>query len=198
MIPFPVYKEPKVHFTDDLSFLKDIKEETAFDLEATGLKPHAVGHRIVCCAVAVSVDECYVFRIPKSRKEREPFIEYLADDSIKKIAHNMKYEIAWCKEKLGVDVQGLVHDTMIMAHILDNREGITSLAFQTYIHFGIVDFKDETQPYLSADKKNANSINRIMELMELPGGSAKLMGRCADDAVFELRLKKLQDKIINT
>ena len=191
---FPIYKEPTVHITDDLSFLKEIKGEAAFDYEATGLKPHSAGHRIVCCAVAVSEDECYVFLMPKSRKERQPFVDFLEDESIKKIAQNMKYEHAWSKEKLGVEVKGWIYDTMIMAHILDNRPGITNLAFQTYVNFGIVDFKDETQPYLEAgNKKNANSINNIMELMSLPGGSAKLMGRCADDAIFEMRLYKKQE-----
>jgi len=198
MISFPIYKEPTVHYTDDLSFLKDIKGEVAFDFETTGLKPHGVGHRIVCCAVAISEDECYVFLMPKSRKEREPLVEFLENPNIGKIAANMKFEIAWSKEKLEVDVQGWAHDTMIMAHILDNREGITNLAFQVYVNFGVIDFKDETQPYLEADKKNANSINRIMELMALPGGSAKLMGRCADDAIFEYRLKKLQESELLT
>jgi len=189
----PVVKEPVIHFTDDLSFFNNIKNGiTAFDLETTGLKPHAIGHRIICCAVAVSADECYVFRIPQSRKERQPFIDYLENDNIKKIAHNIRFELEWCKVKLGVDVKGWEQDTMVMAHILDNRTGITSLAFQTYVNFGVIDYKDETQPYLEADKKNANSINRIMEFMEVPGGSAKLLGRCADDAIFEYRLYEKQ------
>lgn len=192
--PFPVYKEPIIHITDNFAFLDKIKSEIAFDFETTGIKPHAVGHRIVCCSVAISEDEVYVFMMPKTPKERKPFTDMLQDESIKKIAQNMKFEHVWSQVRLGVEVKGWLHDTMLMTHILDNREGITNLAFQTFVNFGIVDFKDETQLYLEADKKNANSINRIFELIAKPGGTEKILHRCALDSIFEYRLYKLQEQ----
>ena len=196
--PFPVYKEPVIHFTDDLSFLKKIgqplsfQNEVVIDFETTGLKPHGAGHRIICCSVAVSEDEVYVFLMPKTPEKRKPLIEFLGSD-IPKIAANIKFESAWSEVRLGVEVKNWIWDTMIMSHILDNREGITSLAFQTYVNFGIINYKDETSPYLEAeDKKNGNAINKIFELLAESGGSAKLMGRCAMDSIFEFRLYKKQ------
>jgi uracil-DNA glycosylase family 4 len=191
--PFPVYKEPIIHITDNFSFLDKIKNEIAFDFETTGLKCQGAGHRIVCCSVAISEDEVYVFMMPKTPKERKPFIDMLQDESIKKIAQNMKFEFVWSQVRLGVEVKGWIWDTMLLSHILDNREGITNLAFQTYVNFGIIDFKDDTQKFLEADKKNANSLNTIFELLKIPGGTEKILHRCALDSIFEYRLKKKQE-----
>ena len=193
VFPFPIYKEPTIHITDDLSFFKDIKNEVVFDIETTGLKAQGVGHRIVCCSVAVSEDEVYVFLMPKTPKGREPFVNFLKNPEISKIAHMAKYEHSWCQVRLGVEVQGWAWDTILMAHILDSREGITNLAFQTYVNFGIVDFKDDTQKYLEAEKKNGNAINKVFELLETLSGTEKLLRRCALDSIFEYRLYKRQE-----
>lgn len=191
-VPFPVYKEPVIHITDNLSFLKDLPNEIVFDYETTSLKPHAEGQRIVCCSIAVNEDEVYVFMMPKSPKERKPWVNILADKRIGKIAQNMKFEHSWSLVRLGVEVQNWIWDTMITAHILDNREGITNLAFQTYVNFGIIDYKDETDIYLQADKKNGNATNRIIELIANPGGKEMLLKRCALDSIYEMRLYKKQ------
>jgi uracil-DNA glycosylase family 4 len=197
--PFPVYKEPVIHFTEDLSFLKNIGKplsftnEAVFDYETTGLKPQAAGHRIVCCSVAVSEDKCYVFMMPKSPKERQPFIDFLEDEKIPKVAHNIKFETEWSQVRLKAEVKNWIWDTMLMAHVLDNREGITSLAFQVYVNFGKIDYKDETAPFLEGDKKNGNAFNNILELIKTIEGVNKLMTRCALDSVYEYRLRKKQE-----
>ena len=193
MKEFPIYKEPTIHITDDLTFLEYLPNEIAFDFETTGLKPNGEGHRIVCCSVAVSEDEVYVFLMPKTPKEREPWIKVLKNPEIKKIAQNCKFEFSWSQVRLDVEVQGFVHDTMLMSHILDNRQGITSLAFQVYVNFGNITFKDDTQEYLEADKKDGNAKNRILELLEIPGGTEKLLRRNALDSIFEFRLYKKQE-----
>jgi uracil-DNA glycosylase len=195
--PLPVYKEPVIHITDDLSFLKDLPNEITFDYETNSLKPHSVGCRIVCCSVAISEDEVYVFMMPESRKEREPWVNVLKNPEILKIAHSIKFEHAWSQVRLGVKVHGWIWDTMLMSHVLDNREGITNLAFQTYVNFGVVDFKDDTQSFLEADNKNGNAKNAIFELLKKSGGKEMLMRRCALDSIFEFRLKKEQEMILN-
>jgi uracil-DNA glycosylase family 4 len=191
--PFPKWKEPKIDFIEDLSPLYDIKGEVAVDYETTGIKPHAPGHRIICCGVADSADHAYVFPLPASRVDRQPLTDLLHNQNIGKIAQNMKYEHAWSLVKLRVEVRNWIWDTMIMAHILDNRPGVTSLKFQAYVQFGIVDYASAITPYLrSKDSSNGNSINRIFELLSKPGGMQMLLKYVGYDAIMEYRLAKQQ------
>jgi hypothetical protein len=192
--PFLKHVEPRVDIIEDLYMLNNITNvEVAFDYETTGIKPHGEGHRIVCCAVAPSENHAYVFMMPKTREERKPFINLLLEKRIGKIAQNMKFEHAWSLVRLKTEVQNWVWDTMLASHILDNRPGITSLQFQVYVQFGVIDYKDETEPYLKAvDNNSANSMNRIMDLVNKPGGKEMLMKRCALDAVYEFRLAEMQ------
>ena len=196
--PFLTHVEPRIDIIEDLYILNNITNlEIAFDYETTGLKPHAKGHRIVCCAVAPSETHAYVFMMPDTKIERLPFTDLLSNPKIGKIAHNMKYEHAWSLVRLKTEVQNWVWDTMLASHILDNRVGITSLQFQVYVQFGIIDYKDETSPYLKAVKSDsANDINRIMTLVNKPGGKEMLMKRCALDAVYEYRLAQKQREFL--
>jgi len=191
--PFLKHVEPRIDIIEDLYMLANITNpEIAFDYETTGLKPHAEGHRIICCAVAPSESHAYVFMMPKTRAERKPFIDLLVNPKIGKIAQNMKYEHAWSLVRLKTEVQNWVWDTMLASHILDSRAGITSLQFQVYVQFGVIDYKDETEPYLKSYGDSANDINRIQALISKPGGKEILMKRCALDAVYEFRLAQKQ------
>lgn len=192
--PFLVYKEPVIEVIEDLSVLDKIKEVIAFDYETTGLKPHAPGHKIVSCAIATDENHAYVFMMPASKRERLPLVALLEDPHLAKMAANIKFEHAWSFVRLmGTEVQNWVWDTMIDSHILDNRQGITGLKFQTYVNFGVVDYSSEITPYLqTVDNTNANSINRIMELVALPGGREKLLKYNGYDAINEYRLAMKQ------
>jgi uracil-DNA glycosylase family 4 len=203
----PIYKEPTIDVITDLHDLeywpignvkaRILPKEIAFDYETTGLKPHADGHRIVCVSIADGEDHVYVFMMPQSRNERKPFIDILLNPEIGKIAQNIKYENNWTQVRLKTEVQGWIWDTMQATHILDNRSGITSLKFQVFVIFGIVDYDSEIAPYLkSNDEDNANAINNIMKLIEMPGGKEKLMKYCALDSIFEFRLSKIQRQLM--
>ena len=189
--PFPKYKEPKIDIIEDLSILDTIKDKFAFDYETTGLKPHAEGHRIVCCAVADRENHAYVFMMPKTKRELEPLVNLLQNKKIGKIAQNMKFEHTWSKVRLRTQVENWLWDTMLATHVIDNRPGVTGLKFQTYVQFGVIDYSSEVEPYLKTNE-SSNAINKIMELVEIPHGKEKLMKYCALDAVFELRLANLQ------
>jgi len=191
----PKYKQPGIEILDDLYALTRIKtDHIAFDYETTGLKPHAKGHRIICASVATTEDHCYVFIMPKSRSARQPFVDLLANPEIGKMAHNMKYEEQWSKVRLRQPVQNWIWDSMQAAHILDNRPGITSLKFQVYAQFGIINYDSEIAPYLKSGSKDGNAKNRIMELIQLPENKEKLLQYCALDAIFTYRLSTLQRK----
>jgi uracil-DNA glycosylase family 4 len=198
---FPVYEEPEIiYLKDDLSALDDIKSgKIAFDYETTGLKPHAKGHRIVCASVAVNKNKVYTFMIPKKRKQVKPFIDLLQRGAVKKIAQNMKFEDTWTNVRLKTEVNNWLWDTMIATHIIDNRKGVTSLKFQSYVQFGIIDYDSEIAPYLKTPGEHANEINRVQELIETKAGQKALLKYCAYDSVYELRLANLQRKhIANT
>lgn len=204
--PFPVFKEPKIHIITDLSVLRDkamyknqlmVSPYAAFDYETTGLKPHDKQHRIVCASVAPNANNVYVFMMPETKRELKPFIEFLQDDAIRKIAQNMKYEHAWTYNKLGVEITSWSWDTMLATHCLDNRPMVTGLKFQTYVQFGVADYSSEIEPYFkSLEEKNANSINQIDKLLALPDGKEKLLTYCGYDSIFEYRLAMLQMPLI--
>lgn len=196
--PFPKHLMPQIDIIEDLSVLRKkslgggsplAERVIAFDYETTGIKPHQVGHRIICCSVADSENHAYVFFMPKSKKERQPFIDLLTNPEVGKIAQNMKFEQTWTKVRLNTDVQNWRWDTMLATHIFDNRPGITSLKFQVYVQFGIVDYSSELDPYLRpTDSSSANSLNKIIELIEKPKGREQLLKYCALDGIYEYRL----------
>ena len=62
--------------------------------------------------------------------------------------------------RLRQPVRGWYWDSMIAAHILNNQAGVSGLKFQTYVHFGVIDYSSEISPYLKSDDKSANGINK--------------------------------------
>ena len=194
----PVYVEPQIEIVDDLRCLDNISSDlVAFDYETTGLKPHREGHKIICASVADTADHVFAFLMPQERKQQLPFIRLLKNQNIGKMAHNMKFEHAWSLVRLGVQVQNWAWDSMQAAHILDNRQGITGLKFQTYVNFGIVDYASEISPYLRAkNDDSANEINEIHKLLETPEKINKLLTYCALDSAYEFRLAQIQRELI--
>lgn len=192
--PIKPIPEPEIEILNDLRTLKKFKiQEFAFDYETTGLKPHAPGHRIICASMSFNKDQGFMFMMPKTRRERQPFVDLLIDPKIRKIAHNMKFEHTWSKVRLNAEVQGWWWDTMLASHVFDNRPGITSLKFQTYVYFGVVDYASEVSSYLEAsDNKNGNALNKIEELLKKPGGKEKLLRYCALDSIYEYKLANEQ------
>jgi len=195
---FPVLKVPTIHYLEDLSVLRDVKaSQMTFDYETTGLKPHALGHRILCASVAFNKEEVYVFEIPKKRVDLQPFLDLLTNWNIGKMAHNMKFEDTWTKIRLRVDVGGWDWDSMLAAHIMDNRTGVTGLKFQTYVNFGVVDYASEVGPWLKSKDKGGNAINRLQEYMESSSSKRKVLTYCALDSHYQFLLAMKQIKLID-
>jgi uracil-DNA glycosylase family 4 len=201
-IPFPKNKKPEITVLTDLTDLTTIGEHMsimAFDYETTGLKPHAPGHRIICAAIAPSPDRAYTFMMPDTKRKRKPFTDLLTNPFITKMAQNMKYEDTWSIVRLRVEVKNWGWDSMQAAHVLDNRQGSTSLKFQVYVHFGVIDYASEVAPYLKATaakekEHGGNAINRIQELLNQPDGEKKVLMYCGWDAIWEYRLAMKQIK----
>lgn len=198
--PFPDFPDEKnqVEIIDSPMLLDPFTDLVAIDYETTGLKSHAPGHRIVCASVAYNEEHVQVFMMPNKRSERQRFIDLLKAKDIGKMAHNIKFEEAWSVNRLKQSVINWQWDSMLAAHILDNRPGVTGLKFQAYVNFGIVNYDSSISSYLkSKDSKNGNGINRIMELVNKPGGKEELMLYCGLDSLLEYKLAMKQMKKIN-
>ncbi len=190
-------KKADIEFISDLSILKKIKSDmVAVDYETTGIKPHAMGHRIICASVADTPDHCYAFMMPAKKRERIWFLNLMWDERIKKMAHNLKYENAWTEKRLRQPVRGWYWDSMLAAHILDNRPNITGLKFQTYINFGVADYSSDISPYLKSEDKGANALNNIYKLLETFGGREKLLTYCGRDTIYQYRLALKQMELM--
>lgn len=186
---FPLRKENDI--VRLLSAIKKVASSSrkpyscAVDYETTGLKPHREGHSIYSCAIAISTTQSYAFPVI-SPKVISALRDFWEDENISKVAANMKYEDVWTRQILGITPKHWGWDTMIAAHVLDNRVGVTSLKFQTYIQFGIPDYDSHISHYLeSAEGSNGKNRIHLIPLKDVFLYNAL-------DSLFELRLAKLQ------
>ena len=90
-------------------------------------------------------------------------------------------------EKLEFEITRLRWDSMLAAHVIDNRNGVTGLKFQTYVNFGVVDYDSAISSYLEGVTKSANSLNKVDQLIER-FGPEMLMTYCGLDTIYGLKL----------
>jgi DNA polymerase-1 len=203
--PFPKFDDESklIKIMDGLSWLETIPNDSiiAIDYETTGLKPWANGHRIVAVAIAVSPDQAFASLIAPITAEncsdsgyQKLLCNVLTNPNIRKIAHNLKYEERWSRTILGCEVKGWMWDTMLAAHILDNRPGIVGLKFQSYVNFGIADYDESVALFLQSDSKNSNSKNRVEQLLSSPERIRDLLTYCGMDALLTYRLFQIQKR----
>lgn len=197
--PFPSFPQPDIRIITDLSPLSEYKDgcEVAIDYETTGLKSHGKGHRIVCASVAVNESVVYAFMMPPTRVERRPFLNLLTDHTVGKMAHNMKFEHAWSLNKLKIEIKNWQWDSMLAAHLIDNRSGTTNLKFQTYVNFGMIIKDQDVSNFIYSKSKDGNGFNKIFDLLEEPDGEEKLLRHVALDSHYEYQLAKKQMEILD-
>lgn len=204
-VPFPDYSdaEKRVRLPNEdevesiLARILKSKTSFSFDYETTGRKPHAEGHQIVCVSLCFSEEEAYAFPLPKERsRSMKLWKRVLSDSRIPKEAFNMKFEHTWTEILLKTEIKGWSWDAMLASHILDNRPGICSLKFQTYVNFGVAGYDEEVEPYLKSTSKDGNALNRIKELWEDSEGRKKLMIYCGMDSLFTYKLGKIQKSFL--
>lgn len=119
----------------DLSRSKAI----AFDLETIGLDPQHPRANIICISLCGEPGRSYVvlWDHPENRLPKEEIKEALdslfAQDK-KWIAHNGKFDCLWLNH-FGFQVPNQTHDTIIMAHLLDENapKNVESVASR-YLH----------------------------------------------------------------
>ena len=131
----------------------------SFDYETNCLKPEGEGTEIVSCSV------CWRGRRTISYPFVGEAVEATSDllkSSMLKIAANLKFEDRWTRVKLGHKVENWYWDTLLGAHILDNRSEITSVKFQAFVLLGQECYNKHIEDFLKP--KKGNRFNRIREL----------------------------------
>jgi len=203
--PFPIYNKGLLNNVSILNKegLKNLlwkiyrrKKKIAFDFETTGKKPYKEGHKIVTASISTGSDSAFAFPWFNDKEILGLWKKIMLNPDIKKIGWNIKFEDVWSREILGYGINGWEWDGMLASHILDNREQISSLGFQTYARCGILGFKDDTEKYLTTIKKGEDpksdlSFNRIDEC-----DMDKLLIRNGLDSLFEYKICEEQQKEI--
>lgn len=199
----PVWEKESVEIMDNakdiarrLRGIRKAGGTIAFDFETTGLKPYHADHKIVSCSICYDGAETFSFLL----LDQEPLVlnglrKLLADPTIRKVAANTKFETLWSKWKLGVDVQGWIWDTMLVAHYLDNRKHICGLKFQSYVQFGVPDYSAAVSPYLKSSK-GASDFNRILDLVQ--DSKTELLVYNGLDSLFEYKLFEKQKEAFDS
>lgn len=131
----------------------------SFDYETNMLKPDGKDARIVSCSICWEGVKTIAF--PWQGEAIEATYEFLESDA-PKIGGNIKFEERWTLAMLGIRVRNWLRDVMQNAHILDNRKGITSVKFQSFVRLGIGDYTKHIKPFLEA--KTSTTPNRIHEI----------------------------------
>ena len=158
------------------SFIKKILTEggpIAFDFETDRLKPDAAESRVVCCAV--SLGERRTIAFPWAGDVIQA-TQALLDGFEQKYGWNIKFEDRWWRKLFNHGVSNWLFDGMEATHVLDNRRGITSLKFQSFVQLGQPQYDAHISPYLEAN--GGNEKNRIKEI-EL----GELLKYCGMDAL---------------
>ena len=137
---------------------------SALDYETNCLKPYNANSRIVSCAISEDWDDSFAFMVDEVT---EPVLmRYWQTSHIAKIAHNTAFERTWTMVKLGVRPYRLIHDSMLLAHGLDNRPDILSIKFLAPMLTGCDLWNKHIEPYFETDKKKYGEygLNKINEI----------------------------------
>ena len=132
----------------------------AFDFETDRLKPDAEGSRIVSCSVSdgeTSIAYPWLGEAVRATKE-------LLRSPVPKIAANVKFEARWTRKHLGIEVRNWVWDTVVAAHLIDNRPEVCGLKFQAFVLLGQESYDDSVRPFLKGRDQGGNSPNRVGEI----------------------------------
>jgi uracil-DNA glycosylase family 4 len=139
--PFSVAPIPEIKLHNYPEVASYSKVEISIDYETTGLRPWKnKDHKIICCAFGW---ETGASAFPVSIESVDYLKAVLSDKSIYKIGHNIKFEHQWASHCLGVETQGWIWDSMLAAHMVDNRKHICGLKHQVYLNFGVESWGDD-------------------------------------------------------
>lgn len=178
--------------TDAMSELRRCIENktpryAALDYETNALKPYNSDSQLLSCAISEDENDSFAFMLDDVTT---PLLrEYWRTQHITKIAHNSAFERAWTVVKLGVVPYKLLHDTMLLAHGLDNRDTRwLSIKFLAPMLTGCALWNKHIEAFLESTKEvkakyGEYGLNRVKELP-----IRQLLTYNAVDSLVELRV----------
>jgi uracil-DNA glycosylase len=198
-------KRPKFTFTDereDVHCIYDFNEITQtlgallavankqevclyIDYETNALKPQWPGTKIATISFSTDYNETAVafpyqysdyFTPEQQDKIKILWIKICLHKNIYFAAHNLKFEDGWTRQIFGIQPRNWEWDTMIAAHIQDNRSKYCGLKFQSYINFGLEPYNKEVDKYLKASSGHFNKVDQapLPELLLYNGLDTKM------------------------
>ena len=188
----------------DVTYLKNAKELKllipdfikadllSFDYETTGIKPHRKEQELVSVSAVIGEGQAYGWMNDKAAAR---LFAKVLKSKVPKTAHNLQFEDVWSAVKLNTKVQNWKWCSMNAAHVLDNRRGITSLKFQTYINFGVADYDSQITSFLkSKAAEGANALNKIKKFIKQHGTKELLKYNTLDSIYgFKLTVKQMNE-----
>ncbi len=158
----------------------------AFDYEGTSLKPEVEGAEILTCSISWRGTRNIAF---PWQAEVIGAMDKLTKSSLPKIASNIKFEDRWTRKLFNHPVRNWYWDTMLAAHIINNRRKVTSLKFQSFVLLGMECYDNHIEPFLKQAK--GTSLNRIREI-----GLNDLLLYNGLDSLLEFEVARKQIKIL--
>jgi len=188
----PQYESKLKLWTDPEKAARSIRKwregPVSFDYEGTCLKPETTGAQIVSCAICFGGKVAIAF--PWLEPARSATLELLANRKVPKIGANIKFEDRWTRAEGGI-VRNWLYDTMLGAHWMSNRTGITSVEFQQYALLGFKPYSGKVKRFLKSRK--GSSVNEVLNQI----GIMDLLRYNALDALVEYLIARQQIKIMN-
>lgn len=135
-----------------LAFLEVLSETTdrvRFDYETNGLRPYMIeSPKVHCVSFAVNPNHGYWLPLdyqdawsPEDLARIKDALRKWLVSPAPKVIQNYAMEEHWSSACFGVTINNCVADTMVNAHIVDERRDITGLEFQSFQLTG-VNYKD--------------------------------------------------------
>ncbi len=165
-----------------LELVRRRRRPVSFDYETTGLR--ASLHKLICASFCQSSGRAYAFMWRDSPAVQAAWAALLADPEVGKISHNLKFEAEWSYTHCGVDDIVWVWDSMLAAHVVDNRPGLCGLKLQVFLNFGVPPYDAVIEPFLrSRDPRDPAATNTIDEFLARHGED-ELLIYCGLDSLF--------------
>lgn len=165
--------------------MRDRGGVAAIDYETNCLKPETPGARILCCSISWMGKETIAY--PWHGEAIAATRRFWFSD-VWKIASNMKFEDRWTIAEFGKPARRWLWDQMLSAHHLDQRKGITSVKFQSFVLCGYSNYNDHIEPFMEAAENGLNGIEKHIELNQL-------LTYCGVDSLVEYEVALEQSRI---